>query len=138
MRDIGARRIPCGSLPLQGLLEAYRFAAIGAAASEAGLVLPTKERLQEIRAAGVESQAAISAYREFGRDHTRLSAAVKRARGVGFGQSQFEQAEFLGNAEQSRNLSSGIAYMEARGQGTGSFRFTEDKGRITQMGFSRY
>ncbi|MDQ3222950.1 MAG: hypothetical protein M3Q75_05675 [Gemmatimonadota bacterium] len=127
-----------GTLDLQTLLSAYESAAIGAAARESGLELPTKERLGEIRAAGVQREAAIKTYREYGRDQNRLSAAVMRARGVGFGQKEFEDAEFLGNATQSRNLSSGIGYMEAAGKTQGSFRFREDAGRITQMGFTRF
>jgi hypothetical protein len=127
-----------GTLDLQTLLNAYEFSAIGAAAQEAGLVLPTRERLFEIRAAGVEREQAMKGYREYGRDQNKLAAAVARARGVGFGQTQFEAAEFLGNAGEARNLTAGINYMEAAGKGTGSFRFAEDKGRITQLGFTAY
>lgn len=127
-----------GALDLQTLLNAYEFAAIGATATEAGLVLPTRERLFEIRAAGVQREQAMKAYREYGRDQNRLAAAVRRARGIGFGQQQFEQAEFLGNAGEARNLQAGLNYMEAAGRSTGAFRFTEDQGRITQLGFTTY
>ena len=127
-----------GTLDLQTLMSAYEFSAIGAAAREAGLELPTKERLFEIRAAGTDRAAAIKGYREYGRDQNRLAAAVMRARGVGFGVQQFESAEFLGNAEDSRNLRAGLGYMDAAGKTQGQFRFREDQGRITQMGFSKY
>jgi hypothetical protein len=125
-----------GALDLQHLLSSYEFASIGAAAKEAGLALPTRERLAEIRAAGVDRARAMEGYRNFGRDRTRLASAIQRARGVAFGQTQFEQAEFLGNAAQARNLQSGIQYMEAAGKTQGSFRFTEDRGRLTQRGLS--
>jgi hypothetical protein len=127
-----------GTLDLQTLINAYEFSAIGAAALEGGLVLPTRERLFEIRAAGVEREQAMKAYRDYGRDKNKLAAAVARARGLNFGQTQFEQAEFLGNSAQARNLTAGINYMEAAGKGSGQFRFTEDKGRITQLGFTKY
>jgi hypothetical protein len=127
-----------GALDLQTLLNAYEFSAIGAAALEGGLVLPTRERLFEIRAAGVEREQAMKAYREYGRDQNKLAAAVQRARGLSFGQNQFEAAEFLGNAGEARNLTSGLNYMEAAGKSSGSFRFSEDKGRITQLGFTSY
>jgi hypothetical protein len=123
-----------GALDLQHLLSSYEFASIGAAAAEAGLALPTRERLAEIRAAGVDRARAMEGYRNFGRDRSRLASAIQRARGVDFGQTQFEQAEFLGNATQARNLQSGIGYMEARGKTEGSFRFTEERGRLVQTG----
>ncbi len=127
-----------GSVNLQQLLFAYESAAIGAAAREAGLELPTKERLQEIKAAGVQREAAMKAYSEYGRDQNRLAAAVQRARGVGFSQGQFEAAEFLGSAQESRNLAAGVSYMAGAGRSQGGFRFTENQGRITQLGFNSY
>lgn len=125
-----------GTLPLQDLLESFEFATIGAAATSAGLELPTKERLAEIRATGVERAKQIQSYTEFGRNKEIFSAAVKRARGTNFGQTQFEGATFLGNAEDARALEAGVNYIEASGKQQGSFRFAEDNGRIIQRGFS--
>lgn len=138
-RPIGARRVVGGNaeaLPLQDLLEAFEFAAVGAAAQSAGLELPTLERLQEIRNIGVERSQAIQAYQSFGPNARIYAAAVKRARGVRFGQRQFEEATFFGDPRQTRNLEAGLAFMEARGQQEGSFRFTEESGRIRQLGLS--
>jgi hypothetical protein len=63
---------------------------------------------------------------------------VQRARGTGFGQREFEEAEFLGNAGRAQDLEQGFAYMEGIGRDQGNFRFTEQGGRISQRGFSNY
>lgn len=125
-------------IPLQDLFQAFEFTVMGYAAQQAGLELPSKERLAEIRAAGTERARAVQAYREFGRDRGALAAAIMRARGVSFGREEFEEAEFLGDAEQARNLQAGLAFMESRGRDEGGFRFTEDRGRIAQTGFTNY
>lgn len=125
-----------GSLNLQELLEAFEFSAIGSAAKNSGLEMPTKERLAEIRAAGVDKAKAMSAYSEFGRRSREISAAVQRARGTAFTQKQFEASQFFNDAAASRELEAGISEMEAAGRRQGSFRFDERGGRIQQRGFS--
>lgn len=125
-----------GTLGLQDLLSAYEYAAIGAAAENAGLGLPTKERLAEIRAAGVDRAKAINAYSEYGKNSEAYRSAVERARGTTFSTKDFESATFLGDAAKSRDLTSGLGYMESAGRSQGSFRFREDAGRITQSGFT--
>jgi hypothetical protein len=125
-----------GSLDLQELLDSFEFAAIGAAAKNAGLELPTKERLAEIRAAGVDRAKAIQGYREFGKNSTAYAAAVQRARGTAFGQEQFEAGQFLGDAQASRDFEAGLAYMESAGKSQGSFRFGEEGNRFVQKGLT--
>lgn len=126
-----------GSLSLQELLDSFEFAAIGSAAQNAGLELPTKDRLAEIRAAGVDRQKAISGYQEFGKNATAFAAAVQRARGTAFGQKEFEAGQFLGDAAASRDFESGLAYMQAAGKTQGSFQFDQSKqGRFVQHGFT--
>lgn len=125
-------------IPLQDLLEAFENAMVGSAATESGLGLPAKERLAQFRAAGIERAKLIQGYRDFGRNQTAIAAAVQRARGTAFGQRQFEEAEFLGNAAASQDLEGGFAYMQGIGRDQGNFRFTEQGGRISQRGFSNY
>jgi hypothetical protein len=127
-----------GSLSLPELLDSFEFMAVGAAASEAGLELPTRQRLAEIRAAGVDKAKMLSGYTAFGQNKQQLAAAVARARGATFGQTEFEQAQFLGNAGQASNLLAGQNYIEAAGRDAGTFRFGERNGRLVQSGFRNY
>jgi hypothetical protein len=122
-------------LPLRDLLAAIEYAMIGAAATESGLALPTRERLAEIRAAGVEANAAIQGYKQFGLNQGTISASVQRAGYDEFTQDEFERGQFLGNAELSRQLYQGLAAEEAAGRNAGEFRFAEDAGRLVQRGF---
>lgn len=123
-----------GALPLQDLLESFEYATIGAAAKGSGLELPTKERLMEIRNAGIERARAIQGYQDFGQNKEIYQAAVQRARGTKFGQKEFEQAAFLGDAAQASALEAGVGYMEGIGRSQGQFRFAEVDGRIGQRG----
>lgn len=124
-----------GRLSLHELLDAFEFAAVGSAARRAGLELPTRERLAEIRAAGVDRQKQIAGYAEFGRNAAQINAAVLRARGQKFGQTEFEAAQFLGEANAGKLMDAGLGYMKAAGMQSGTFRFNEDRaGRIQQTG----
>jgi hypothetical protein len=124
-------------LDLTSLLDAYEFMAIGAAAEGAGLELPTKERLAEIRAAGIQRSQAIDAYQKFGMDKNKLNAAVLRARGETFTQTDFEQSQFFGDIEATRELEAGQTYMASQGKGTGQFAFSRgSRGQFVQTGLS--
>lgn len=125
-------------LSLTELLQAFEFAAIGGAATGAGLTMPTRERLQEIRAMGVERARAIEGYQNFGKNSAQYNAAVLRARGQAFTQNDFESAAFLGDATQVRNLEAGLAGEAAAGKHQGTFRFDEAPGGgFVQKGFER-
>lgn len=123
------------SLSLEDLLASFEYAAIGAAASEAGLQMPSKERVAEIRQAGVERKQAADAYLAYGQRAGSISAAVQRAGYSEFTQDEFEQAQFLGNGALTRELNDGLAREEAAGKGSGEFRFGESNGRLQQGGF---
>jgi hypothetical protein len=131
----GTGNTATATLSLEDLLSSFEYAAIGAAASEAGLSLPTKERLAEIRQAGVERNQAIQTYAQYGSQANRVSASVQRAGYDEFTQDEFERAQFLGQADPARQFQQGMAAEEAAGQGSGEFRFGEDAGRLVQRGF---
>lgn len=126
------------TLGLQELLQAFSFAAIGGAAKEAGLEMPTLEKLQEIRQAGIDQAKAISTYTQFGPNANLYNAAVQRARGEKFTQSDFESAAFFGNADAQRALQQGLASEQSAGLESGTFRFDQrQSGSIMQRGFLR-
>jgi hypothetical protein len=131
----GSGNVSGGTLSLEELLSSFEFAAIGAAAKESGLELPTKERLAEIRQAGVERAQATQAYAAYGQQKDQISASVQRAGYDAFTQDEFERAQFLGNGSLATQLQQGLATEEAAGKGSGEFRFAEDGGRLVQRGF---
>lgn len=126
-----------GALQMSELIAAFEYAAIGSAAAGAGLLMPSVDRLEEFRNAGIQRSQAISAYGDFARDRTALAAMVGRARGTAFGQSEFENATFLSRPDDERTLRAAIAQEEARSGQTGNAAFERDQyGRVIQRGLA--
>jgi hypothetical protein len=66
-----------------------------------------------------------------------LNAAVQRARGETFTQTDFENANFFGDAAARRELEAGEAYMTAAGRQQGAFGFERgSRGQFVQSGLS--
>lgn len=125
-----------GTLNLQELLSSFEYAAIGSAATQAGLALPTRERIAEIRAAGVDRARALTAYGQFGATGNLYDSLVRRAGRGSFGQADFEDAAFLGDSGDQARLAAGIARENAAGERQGGFQFQQNRrGRFTQQGF---
>lgn len=124
-------------LSLNELLASFEYATVGAAAKGSGLEMPTKERLAEIRAAGVEAEQAARSYAAFGQQRGTLSAAAQRA-GIESGLSveTFEDATFFNEGGASQLLQRAAAKEEAAGRSGGSFRFSEGAGGIVQRGLT--
>ena len=125
---------PSTQLSLDDLLSSFEYAAVGAAANNAGLELPTRERLGEIRAAGVTRQQQIDAYTQFGQNQEMFDAASQRAGFDGMTQTEFESAAFFNGTAATRELTDSLAQERAAGQDAGEFRFVERQGRIVQSG----
>lgn len=125
---------PSAQLDLESLLSSFEYAAVGAAADRAGLELPSRERLAEIRAAGLTRQQQIDAYTEFGQNRGVLSGSSQRAGFGGLTTTEFEDAAFFGDAEADRELRSSVAVERAAGADSGEFRFGERDGRLVQRG----
>lgn len=120
---------------LQELLASFEYAAIGAAARNAGLELPNRERVAEIRAAGIDRSAAQRAYVEYGMNRGAYDAASQRTGGGGFNQDEFERAAFLGDAGAAGELRDAMSREDAAGRSSGTFRFEQDRfGRLNQQG----
>tara|TARA_R110001606_G_scaffold101624_12_gene223112 strand:- start:2924 stop:4087 length:1164 start_codon:yes stop_codon:yes gene_type:complete len=125
---------PSTPLSLENLLSSFEFAAVGAAANNAGLDLPSRERLAEIRAAGVSQQNQIEAFTQFGQNQDLFNAASQRAGFGGLTQDEFEGAAFFNDGEASRELQTSLAQERSAGQDSGEFRFVERAGKIVQSG----
>jgi hypothetical protein len=124
------------TLSLSELLTSFELAAVGAAATGAGLALPTKERALELVSAGVTRAKASDVYSQYSQLRNLYSEAVRRA-GLGdFTQADIEDAAFLGSAEDQSRLQAGLSREEAAGSRQGSFQVGQDRlGRFTQSGF---
>jgi hypothetical protein len=119
-------------LSLQELVSSFEYAALGAAALNAGLDLPSKQRIGEIRAAGIDRARAAQVYSDFGRSRGVYEAAGQRV-GVGMSQSKFEAATFLGDSVASNDFMRAMEREKAAGEGGGGFGFSLDRnGRVTQ------
>jgi hypothetical protein len=120
---------------LQELLSSFEYAAIGAAATNAGLTLPDKARVAEIRSAGVDRAQAQKAYLEYGLNKGVYDAGSQRQGMGGFSQDEFEKAAFLGNVQAADELRAVLSREDAAGKSAGTFRFDQDRyGRLNQQG----
>lgn len=125
------------TLDLQSLLAAFEEASLGAAAERVGLTLPTKDRIQELRNAGVTASQAGQAYSDYAQNGSLYNAEVNRmTQGVqGFDQARFENAALLGVGADASALTRAQAQEKAYGEGAGSFQFDQSKrGQFTQRG----
>lgn len=121
-----------GDLSLQELLSAFEYAGIGAAATNSNLVMPTRERVVEIRSAGIDRARAAEAYSSYGMNKNLWNAASMRSGGGGLTQTEFEDAAFFGDVDASAEIQRALASEKAAGVTPGGFRFVEDRGRVVQ------
>lgn len=124
------------TLNLNELMQSFEYAALGAAAKGAGLELPDRARIAEIRSAGVDRAQAQKAYLDFGANKNLYGAAVDRSGGGSFTQSDFEDAAFLGKADQAQRLNKALGQEASYGQSGGQFNIQQQgkKGRYAQRG----
>jgi hypothetical protein len=122
-------------LSLQDLISSFEHAALGAAASQVGLELPSLERVQQIREAGIQRTQALRGYQEFAKEQGSFTSALQRIRGDKFGQDDFEKGAFLGDPVAARNMAQAMAGERAAGLGSGTFRFDQNRnGGLFQRG----
>lgn len=119
-------------LSLQELVSSFEYAALGAAAVNAGLELPSKQRVGEIRSAGIDRARASQVYSEYGRSRGAYEAAAARI-GTDMSQSKFESAMFLGDATAANDFVRAMEREKAAGETGGGFGFSFDRsGRMMQ------
>jgi hypothetical protein len=121
------------TLSLGELTEAFSAAVMGSAATEAGWAIPTKDRLEEFRAAGIEASTLHTLYESMKLRTPALAGMVSRTgRGSEFGQEMVEQS-FLGESRELGYAQSAEAALGARG---GGFSATQEGRRFAQRGRS--
>lgn len=125
------------TLSLQELLASYEEALLGSAAGNAGLGIPTKDRVAQIRAAGIERARAQQAYLDFaGQQGALQGAAMRHGLGV-IDRTTMEDAAFFGQAGAQRQLDAATAAEKAAGATGGTFRFDQNSsGRLYQRGLT--
>jgi len=125
-------------LDLNSLVTSFEMAMIGSAASEAGMGLPTAERINAFRQAGVNRAKAQEQYGSFARKKNWISGAVERSnRANSFTQTDFEDAVFLNSAPAADLMDQALKSEEALGKNSGYSPITQAKGgKIQQTGLS--
>tara|TARA_B100000686_G_scaffold96990_2_gene103785 strand:+ start:19394 stop:21367 length:1974 start_codon:yes stop_codon:yes gene_type:complete len=128
-------------LEFDELAEAYQFAVIGGAASEQGLVAPSLERIRAIREAGINRAQALKAYGMYSGQKGLINAMLSRTNVQGqgmsaFTQSDFEEAVFLNQAEETDLLTRARQSEQALGRAGGGFATSMQGNRLRQTGRS--
>ena len=121
------------TLSLGELTEAFSAAVMGSAATEAGWAIPTKDRLEEFRAAGIEASTLRQLYDGMKLRSPALAGMVSRTgRGSEFGQEMVEET-FLGESSELEYAQAAETALGARG---GGFSTTQEGRRFAQRGRS--
>ena len=128
-------------LEFDELAEAYQFAIIGGAASEQGLVAPSLDRVKAIREAGINRAQALKAYGMYSGQKGLINAMLSRTNVQGqgmsaFTQSDFEEAVFLNQAEETDLLTRARQSEQALGRAGGGFATSMQGNRLRQTGRS--
>ena len=128
-------------LEFDELAEAYQFAIIGGAASEQGLVAPSLDRVKAIREAGINRAQALKAYGMYSGQKGLINAMLSRTNVQGqgmsaFTQSDFEEAVFLNQAEETDLLTRARQSEQALGRAGGGFATSMQCNRLRQRGRS--
>jgi hypothetical protein len=122
---------------LSDLTNAFQVAMIGGAASAAGFSLPTIERVEEFRRAGVDRSRALEGYSLLGRQGDSLAGQVARLnQGQSFGQQDFEDAVFLQDADSVSLLEKASGREASFGRSEGSAAMSQGRRGIQQTGLT--
>jgi len=122
---------------IDDIMATFEEAMIGGAATAAGFTLPGRERVQELRQAGVSRAQALQKYSDFGADSRRISAAAGR-RGDTFGVRDFEEASMLGAGDERARLDQILAQEKAMGQASGGIAVRREEHGLEQAGFQSF
>ena len=126
-------------LSLNELMRSFEYAMLGSAATEQGFVLPDRQRIEAYRAAGVQRAQLLEGYGDLAKNQNWYEGAINRryARSdLEFGQSEFEKAMFLAQADEQQMLEQGMKFEEAFSRATTGPRGfgMSQTGRLQQAG----
>jgi hypothetical protein len=126
------------TLNLDQLLATYEEAVLGSAAADAGLEMPTLERIQQLRAAGVQRANAAKAWGQYAGSRGLLQGISQRSNlASDVTQTQWENAMLLGDAATANTIQRMMNQETALGHPQGEFSMSLKGARITQTGRSR-
>jgi len=122
------------TMGLDELMATFDYAMLASAATASGLRMPDKQRIQQLRSAGVDRAAALRSYGQYSASKERLAGMAQRI-GRTFTQDEFERAVLLGEGGALSTLQEATAAEAALGRGGGGFSTQLDQsGRIVQVG----
>lgn len=126
-------------LSLGELMHSFEYAMIGGAAAQAGLGLPTKDRIDALRQAGVDRAKALEGYGFIARESNVLQGALDRMQANRrFTTADFEKAMFLSSPDEQALLDAAQGFDKALGQAGGGPEYrTSRSGRAAAPGLYR-
>lgn len=131
----GTESTPLGSLV--ELQNTFQAALIGSAASQQGLAMPERERIEAFRSAGVDRARALESYSMFSRQGESLRGQVQRLnQGQQFSQEMFEEAVFLQSATAEELLGKAQSREKAFGRNQGAAALQMRGAQLSQAGLS--
>ena len=126
-----------GAMQWDELVSGFELAMIAGAAGEEGFQLPSLERAQLFRNAGVDRSRALQAYSKIRQGEARNRAALQRA-GFDADLKFLEDAQLLGRGEAVARLENALSQEAAKGFAGGSARLgVDDEGDIVNVGLRR-
>jgi hypothetical protein len=124
------------TLGVEELMAAFDYAMLGSAATEAGFQLPTRERIAEFRAAGVDRARALRGFSEAALRRAGLEGMAARFNQGGVSQEVLEGAFVLGEARAASDVTRLFELERSLGRTGGGFTRRLEGDRVVQVGRS--
>lgn len=122
------------TLSVDELLSSFDYAMIGSAALETGFSLPTPERLEEYRSAGVDRARALRGYQTAALRRAGLEAMADRFNAKPVTEETLADAFVAGDARSAADVTRMFAQEAALGQAQAGFGRNLEGSRVTQTG----
>lgn len=130
----GTDELGNGYMSIADLQQSFQYAILASAASERGLALPSKERLEAFRQAGITRAQADRTYSTFAAQKAGLAGMAARAQLPSIDQSMFEQALLLSDGGALSGIRKAQNVESAAGMAQSGYGLQDEYGRIVQSG----